>query len=191
MDLKGKRAQLLNIIDTSRADAAELEPLYTVEVTVSKSPGGVKCGAITVFRTNPIAFDYERLLARENMSHEELAKALAASDEIQREASKQTDTMHMDPIYFKQAPPDGRWIPWALKRALELYDQFGGSARLMLKCPRLKIRVSRSPRDVAQMRSDLNALFPVVRDIDELLDREFKYDPWRKEIHRGIVGPRK
>ena len=91
-----------------------------------------------------------------------------------------------DPVYFKET--DGRWLPWAVKKSLDLYDSFGGNASITLKCPKLRIRVKRSSKEVAKLRGSHEGLFPVVRDIDQLLSRGFNFDPWSKVIRRGEIS---
>ena len=93
--------------------------------------------------------------------------------------------MHIDPIYFKET--EGRWIGWAIDKALELYDSYGGSAKVALKCPRLRIRSVRSPKEVARLRASPQGLFPKVKDIDQLLEKGYKWDPWNNVVRRGRI----
>jgi hypothetical protein len=184
--LPGEKAKLLDLIDNGRAERAALQPMYSIEITVGKSPKlGVKCGGISVFRLNSVAQDFEDKLNPKDFKPEDLVRAQARAQEIQDEVNSQTEVMHMDPIMFKET--EGRWLPWAIDKALSLYDRFGGSAKISLKCPRLRIRVERSPRDVARLRGNVHELFPVVRDIDVLLEKGYAHDPWRNVVRRGRI----
>lgn len=185
--LPGEKAKLLNLIDRDRADRAALQALYSIEITVGKSPKlGVKCGAITVFRLNAVAENFADKLDPKNFRPEDLASAQRRAQEIEDEINTQTETMFQDPVMFKET--EGRWLPWAVDEALRLYDRFGGSASISLKCPKLRIRVVRRPEEVAAKRSQADALFPVIRDIDQLLDRGYAHDPWRNVVRRGRIG---
>ena len=113
-------------------------------------------------------------------------KAAQIQQEVQDEVNKQTEMMHTDPIYFKQT--EGRWLHWAVEKALEMYDRFGGNASIKLKCPKLRISVTRSSKDVARLRGSPRDLFPVINDIDQLLERGYTYDPWGKIIRRGKIS---
>lgn len=181
MPAPGQRAALINALDKQMAD--DLEPLYRIEVQVARTQKGVKAGAIVVFRFNTIEMDFEsKLRARPGESHQHM---LAKAQEIQDHVNKQTEVMCRDPEYFKDT--EGRWLPWAMDRALELYDQYGGNASISLKCTQLRIKVKRGPLSIAKGRSDMRGLFPVITDIDALLERGFNYDPWRDEIRRGRI----
>ena len=183
----GQKAKLLNLLDNQQADQAGLQPMYSIEITVGKSPQlGVKCGGIAVFRLNSVAEGFADKLDPKKFRPEMLQHAQKRAQELQDELNKQTEIMHMDPIMFKET--EGRWIPWAVGRALELYDRFGGSAKISLKCPKLRIRVVRSPKEVAQMRSNYLELFPVMKDIDHLLEQGYSHDPWRSVIRRGRIS---
>ena len=174
----GEKAKLLNLIDNDRADRTALTAMYSIEITVGRSPKlGVKCGAISVFKLNEVAKNFEDLLDPKKFKPGNELEDRRRAQEIADEVNTQTEVMHQDPIMFKET--EGRWMPWAIDKALELYDRFGGSAKISLKCPKLRIRVVRSPQDVARLRSNARELFPVVRDIDAhaLRDR-----------HSGAVG---
>jgi len=169
----GNRLSLLNMLDRQMAD--DIEPIYTIELAFAKSPlKKVKAGAICVFKQTQM----------------ELPQLDGKVDpmklrEAEREASKQTESLYLDPIYFRQ--PEGRWVPWALEKVIALYDQVGGSARVIIKAPQLKIRQAVSSKSVAHGRSDLRTLFSAAWDIDKLLDKNFAYDPWTKKIRRGRI----
>ena len=181
MPAPGQRAKLLNVLDHRMAD--DLQPLYSIEISVTRSPkNGVKCGAIVVFRLNHIDMDFASKLDPKKYD----ASVAQRAQEIEDEIGKQTEVMHIDPVYFKET--DGRWLPWAVKKSLDLYDSFGGNASITLKCPKLRIRVKRSSKEVAKLRGSHEGLFPVVRDIDQLLSRGFNFDPWSKVIRRGEIS---
>jgi len=176
--VSGQRAEFLNVLDHQMAD--DLQPMFSIDVTLSKSPKmKVKCGAITVYRLNMVNLELPDSITKNPL-------ALKEAQEAQLKASTQTEIMHMDPILFKES--EGRWIAWALGRALELYDQVGGSSRIAIKCPKLHIEQRRSSKAVAMHRSDLRSLFPVAWDIDRLLDGDFSYDPWSNRVRRGRIN---
>lgn len=181
MPAPGERAKLISALDNQMAK--DLEPLYRIEVQVGRSPQkGVKCGAIVVFRFNTIEMDFERKLN----PHKYDPHVMQRAQEIQNEINKQTEVMHTDPEYFKET--EGRWLPWAIDRALELYDRHGGNASIALKCPQLRIKMKREPRQIASMRSNPRELFPILADIDALLERGFNFDPWSDQIRRGRIS---
>jgi hypothetical protein len=182
MPAPGERAKLVNALDNQMSDELGLEPLYRIEVAVALSQKGVKAGAIVVFRLNNIEMDFESKLNPKKFDPKVIEKA----NEMQDFVNKQTEVMFRDPEYFKET--EGRWLPWAMDRALELYDQFHGNASIALKCPQLKVRRVRSPKAVANLRSNPRELFPEVSDIDALLERGFNYDPWSKTIRRGRIN---
>ena len=177
MPAHGDHVKLVNALDNKFSD--ELQPLYSIDIQFGKSPKkGVKCGAITVFRLNMVDMNFD--------DKYDLTKANSAVlQEIQDEANRATEVMHQDPILFRET--DGRWIGWALDKSLELYDRFGGGARITVKCPKLRIIQRRSPKEISRLRSNPRGLFPVVWDIDRLLSGGFAYDPWTKKIRRGRI----
>lgn len=175
MSIPGEKASLVNLMDNSLALETELTSLTKIEVLFAKSPKkGVLCGSLVVFRNN--TFDGG-----------ELNPFLDKRDQktIQEHANKQTEVMAIDPIHFRET--DGQWISWAMTKALELYDRYG-SADVIVKCPKLKIKCKRSSREVAAGRSDVDALFPVLRDIDRLLRMGYTWDPWNTAVRRGLVN---
>jgi hypothetical protein len=167
----------------------DLQPLYSIEISVGKSPKkGVKCGAIVIFKLNSVNLDFEKKLTPDRFDPKHLEHATKRAQEIQDEISKQTEVMWRDPTYFKET--EGRWIPWAIDEALRLFDSnpIHGNARIALKCPKLRISVSRSPKQIAAMRSNPRQLFPVMNDIDQLLGGDFSFDPWSDKIRRGRIN---
>lgn len=176
----GERAKFLTVLDNQMAD--ELQPLYSIDVMFSKSAKGVKCGGISVFKMNlvdfkmPEKYDFTRADPR----------VLREMEEAKQKANQQTEIMDRDPIFFKET--EGRWILWALERAISIYDEVGGGARIAIKCPKLRIEQRRSSKQVAALRGDLQQLFPVAWDIDRLLSGDFTYDPWTKKIRRGTIN---
>jgi len=178
MSAPGDKAKLVNMLDNSLAEATGLQSVYKIEIILSRSPkNGVKCGAICVFRNNsidlavnPMTVDTEELQA------------------LQEDLNNQTEVMFMDPVKFRA--DQGKWISWAMDEALRLYDRFGG-ATIIVKAPRLKIKQKRSSGSVSSGRSDMDKLFPCLRDIDRLLTDNFKWDPWSKTVRRGDVNAKK
>jgi len=182
MPLPGQRAKLVNTLDNQMAD--DLVPLYRIEVQVGRGPKtGVKAGAIVVFKLNSVDMNFEKGLNPERYDPQTVAKV---QNELQNEINKQTETMHQDPIYFRET--EGRWLQWAIDKALELFDRYGCCASIKLKCPKLKISVTRSAKEVSALRSNPRELFPVMEDIDQLLEKGFNYDPWTKTIRRGRIS---
>jgi hypothetical protein len=172
--LPGKKAQLINSIDNAQADQAALIATYCIEVVFSLSPkNGVKCGAIAVFKMNDLDVDVSSELIAQKMKEA---------------ASELTQTMYCDPEYFKET--EGRWVPWAIERAIQLYDKFG-SAEIVIKAPRLKIRHKLSSAEINSGRADMKRLFRTAFYVDELLTRGFAFDPWRNVNRRGIIGAKK
>lgn len=175
----GQKAKLVTLLDNKAAD--ELIPMYSIEINLERSPEQrVKCGAIVVFRLNTVDLNLEKALR--TPEGQSVSQTLR---EMQDEVNKQTSVMHMDPIYFKET--EGRWVGWALDRALELYDQLG-SAKIIVKSARLRIRQERSSREIASMRSDPRKLFEAAWGIDALLDKGYAYDPWTQSIRRGRIS---
>jgi hypothetical protein len=174
--LPGQKAKILTLLDHAASD--ELVTLYTIELVLMKSPEKkAKCGAIVVFKMNDL--DSMGMGFKEGADPREVFEA-------KKHLNEMTEVMYKDPEYFKES--EGRWIPWAINRVLDVYDDIGGSADILIKCPRLRIRQKVSSREVANGRSDLKKLFWTAWDIDRLLDKDYKYDPWLKEIRRGKIG---
>lgn len=177
----GERAKFLTVIDNQMAD--EMQPLYTIDVMLTKaSKTGIKCGAITVFRMNMVDLKFPEKYDFTKAD----PKFLAEMERAKREASQQSEEMYRDPTLFKET--EGRWVSWALDKAISLYDELNGCARITLKCPKLRIEQRRSAKQVAALRSNMRELFPVAYDIDRLLSGEFSYDPWSRQIRRGSIG---
>lgn len=169
--LPGEKAKLVNILDNVQAEKASLTPTYTIEMVLSKSPTkGVKCGAIVVFKMNDLDVD---------VASEKLA------EKMKEAASELTQTMHKDPEYFRET--EGRWIPWAIERCLQLFDKYK-SAEIVIKVPKLRVRHRLSMSDVNNHRSDPKKLFEAAFMADRLLDGSFGWDPWRQVVRRGIIG---
>jgi hypothetical protein len=172
--LPGEKAKLVNYIDNLQAEKSSLSATYCIEVVFTKSPQkGVKCGAIAIFKMNDLDVD---------VASEQIAQKMKEA------ASEMTQTMYCDPEYFKET--EGRWVPWAIERAMRLYDQLG-SAEIVIKAPRLKIRHKLSSAQINSGRADMRSLFQVAFRVDELLDRNFSFDPWRNVNRRGVIGAEK
>jgi hypothetical protein len=168
--LPGEKAKLVNLLDNVQADKAAMTQTYSIEIVFSISPGGVKCGAIVIFKLNDLDVD---------LGSKEIEQKM-------KEAAKElTQTLYRDPEYFKAT--DGRWVPWAVERALELYDKLG-SADITIKAPRLRIRHKLTPGMINSGRADSKSLFKTAFEIDRLLSADFQFDPWRNVNRRGIVG---
>jgi hypothetical protein len=169
--LPGEKAKLVNLLDNVQAEKAELTTTYSIEIVFAMSPiKRVKCGAIAVFKLNDLDVDIADKQIEQKMKD--------AANEL-------TQTLYQDPEYFKQT--DGRWIPWAIDRSLTLYDKFG-SADITIKAPKLRIRHKLTPSMINTGRADPKKLFEVAFLIDQLLDGNFNFDPWRGVNRRGIIG---
>ncbi len=172
--LPGEKARLVNLIDNAQADQAALVATYCIEIVFSVSPKlNEKCGAIVIFKMNDMDVDVASDMIAQKMKEA---------------ASELTQTMYRDPEYFKES--DGRWVPWAIERAVQLYDKLG-SAEIVIKAPRLKIRHKLSSAEINSGRADMKSLFRTAFYIDELLTRGFTFDPWRNVNRRGIIGAKK
>ena len=172
--LPGQKAKVLNFFDKAAADS--LATLYTIELVLMKSPQKkAKCGAIAVFKLN----DLDSLEWKEGSDPREVFEA-------KKELNEMTEMMYRDPEYFKES--EGRWISWAIDRVMKIYDDLGGNADIFIKCPKLRIKQKVPSKDVSAGRADLRKLFWTAWDIDRLLDRNYQYDPWLKEIRRGRIG---
>tara|TARA_R110002126_G_scaffold52672_11_gene142994 strand:- start:3012 stop:3590 length:579 start_codon:yes stop_codon:yes gene_type:complete len=183
----GQKAKLLTLIDNERADRVDIQPLYSIDITVGVSPKNkVKCGALTLFRLNKVAQDFEDKLTPKNFKPEDLIHARRRAQEISDDLNTKTEAMSQDPIFFRST--DGRWLPWAVDEALRMYDRVGGAAKITLKCPSLRIKVVRSPHQIAVGRSNIRDLFPVIKRIDQLLERGYSHDPWNNVVRRGRIG---
>jgi hypothetical protein len=174
---------LLNVLDERMAD--DLQPLYSIEISLGRSPKkGVKCGAIVIFKLNSVDLNLDKTFDPTVYDPSVVERA----QEIQDEVSKQTEVMWCDPIYFKET--EGRWIEWAVNKALELFDKapISGNAKLSMKCPQLRVNVFRSRKEVTKLRGSHRKLFPVAADVDRLLSGGYSYDPWTKKIRRGRIS---
>jgi len=166
-----EKIKVVDALDRQMAD--DVDPVYTIELALLKSPKGEKCGAICIFKRSEL-----------NLPTPDKIDPKAIAD-IEKELSKQTESMYRDPEYFRKS--NGQWIPWALERVLKLYDSFGGNAKVVVKCPTLRVRQRVSSKSIAAGRSDLKELFSGAFEIDKLLDEGYKYDPWLKGVRRGSV----
>jgi len=173
MGAPGDKAKLVNMWDNSLAAEAGLESIFKIEVFFARSKRGVKCGAITVFKNNSLDLAANPLLIDDKKLQE-----------MQRDLSSQTEMMYQDPIKFRA--DRGQWINWAMTKAMELYDKFGG-ATIVVKAPQIKIKETRSSGTIASRREDMGSVFTSLRDIDSLLSDDFKWDPWSRTVRRGII----
>lgn len=174
----GEKAQFVDALDNVISD--ELVPTYSIDVIFAISPiKGIRCGAVVVYKMN--------LVDPKDWGKYDLSKIDPKEvKEMTESTAKHTEVMHQDPLRFKET--DGQWIPWGMSKALEISDKLGGQARISVKCPELRITQTRSPKNVAMGRGDIHTLFPVLKDIDELLIRRFHYDPWSGQIRRGVIS---
>lgn len=180
MGFTGEKLKLVNALDNQFAD--ELQPLYSIDIILSQaSKTKVKCGAITIFKMNLVDL---KLDPRYDITKASTAVNLEM-ERAREEASRQTEFLYRDPILFKET--EGRWIHWAIDRALQIFDELGSCARISMKCPRLKIEQRRSAKQVLALRNDPRELFSVARDIDRLLSGNFNFDPWNNIIRRGPI----
>mgnify|MGYP007047035794 CR=1 FL=1 len=172
--LPGDKAKLVNEID-NLASQGDLEPLFTIELVLAKSPQkGVKTGVIVIFKRNIVHFDPQAV------SHPEVLRAM------EKELEEKTEVMYQDPVYFKES--DGQWIAWATTEIMRIFrDVLHSNAAIKIKAPQLRIRIGISRRTL--LHSGVPpSLDRVVKDIDRLLDQGFKWDPWTAQIRRGRIG---
>jgi hypothetical protein len=169
----GEKTKFVNLVDNVMAQDVSFE--YAIDIVLSKSPKGVKCGAIVVYAPNHSHLDLDPLKYSAEMV-----------ERLQHETSQETEIIHRDPEYFSER--EGRWIPWAISRALKLYDDFGGHARIAIKCPKLRVRETLTAKKVAGGRNDMLNLFKTAWDINRLLDRNFEFDPWSEAVRRGRIN---
>ena len=168
----GEKAKLVDMWDNALSIETGLTSVYKIEVFFMITQKGNKAGAITVFRNNSF----------ENVFNPALEDNKVI-EEMEKEISNQTEVMHQDPIKFR----DPQWIEWAMNKTLEIYDKFGG-ADIIVKAPQLKIREKRISSSVAAGRSSIDALFPSLKDINDLLTKDFRWDPWSRSVRRGKIG---
>jgi hypothetical protein len=174
MALPGEKAKFINVMDSQMAD--DLQPLYSIEICLAKSPKeGVKCGAVVVFKLNQTKLD---------LNPEKYLPEMEAK--MQESVQEETQVMFRDPEYFKET--DGQWLPWAIDRALALFDRYGTNASMSVTCPELRIHQRLSRRSVMEGRSKPRSLFASAFNIDRLFDEGYTWDPWTKSIRRGKVG---
>ena len=166
-----EKIKLLDALDRRMAD--DIDPTHTIELALLKSPKGVKCGAICIFKHTVL-----------DLRVPEKFDPIALR-EINDMVSKQTESMYRDPEYFRET--DGKWIPWALDRVIKIYDSLGGNAKIVVKCPTVKVRQQVSSKGIAAGRGDLKELFSGAFEIDRLLDRGYRYDPWLDAVRRGSI----
>jgi len=174
MAAPGEKAQLLTALDNHAAE--NLQPLYIIDLQLEKSPRGVKCGGITVWKLNDEDFGLD-------LDEGELKERLEAS---RTGMESWTEKIWRDPVLFRET--DGRWIPWALRECLALFDKLNGDACVRVKSSRLKFRQVVSAHDIRVRRSNLRQLFAPVFDADRLLDAGYRYDPWSDSVRRGRIS---
>lgn len=176
MSALGKKAKVVNIFDN--AMASQIQTLYSIELSLMTSKSKkVKCGAIVVFKLNDI----------QDLDWKDQADATEVF-EAQKELNEMTEVMYRDPEYFRQT--EGRWIPWAINRTLQIFDELGTNADISIKSPRLRIAQKIPRSEIISGRADPKKLFWTAWDIDKLLDKNYQYDPWLKQIRRGRIGPK-
>jgi len=172
--LPGEKAKLVNLLDNIQAEKASLTPIYSIELVITVSPKTrTKCGAIAIFKLNDLDVD----LSEQTPTN--------LKEKMQEAAKDSTQILHKDPEYFKET--EGRWLPWAIERTLELYDSLG-SAEIVIKVPKLRVRHRLSSSEINKKRSDPRALFDTAFRADDLFTREYSFDPWRVSIRRGNIG---
>lgn len=176
MTSPGQKGKLASLMDNSLADASSLTSPYRIEVYFHRTDKGNLAGAVTVFKNNTFDLDANPFLSPE---------AQASVQELADHASKQTEVMFQDPIYFRES--SGQWITWALDKVKELYLKLG-TADILIKAPRVKFRRIISSGTFAKHLSNLEEACPEIRSIDRLLRQDFQYDPWLKKNRRVQGG---
>jgi hypothetical protein len=174
MAAPGAKAKFLNQTDMMLAD--DLQALYSIDLALAKSPKlKVKCGAITVFKTNNEQLD----LNPEKFDEKSIV-------EMQQQLRDTTQVMWGDPELFKES--EGKWLPWAIERMFQLFKQFNGNATFAIVCAELQIHERISKSRILKERSDPKKLFATAFEVDRLLDKDYRFDPWLKRIRRGRIG---
>tara|TARA_Y100001973_G_scaffold97972_1_gene154854 strand:- start:49 stop:633 length:585 start_codon:yes stop_codon:yes gene_type:complete len=176
MNIITDKLKLLNATDAMTADKLDNRPLFTIELVLAKSKiKKVKCGAVVVIKLNEIP----------ELKWDDTKDPRALLD-AQHEMNSMTQVMVGDPELFKE--PDGKWIPFGIKRCLELFNYYKTNADLCIKAPQLKVRHKISREEILVLRENPRELFKTAFMIDTLLDGDFSYDPWRKLVRRGNIG---
>ena len=171
----GEKAKLVDIMDTAMAENSK--DLFTIEILLTKSPvKKVKCGAIAVYMLSKQS---------EALSWKEGADPLEKFH-VEQEMNKLTDVMLRQPEMFKE--DQGMWLNWALPRALEIFKELHTNAKIVVKSPKLKIKHVLTRDQVLKGQGNPRSLFKTAFDIDALLNNEFTWDPWSKQIRRGRIG---
>ena len=174
MPAPGQKARLITALDNHAAET--LQPLYIIDLQLEKSPGGVKCGGITVWKLNDDDFGLD-------LSESDLKERL---EDSRTGMGSWTEKIWRDPVLFRET--DGRWVPWALDECLRIFDKLHGDACIRVKSSRLKFRQVVSAHDIRVLRSSPRQLFAPVFNADRLLDANYRYDPWSDSVRRGRIG---
>ena len=173
-EIVGKKLKIMDALDKASADSILSE--HTIELVLTKSPQKeVKCGAIAVFKINPI----KEIEFKDNADPREVF-------EMQKEMNNMTEAMLWDPELFKET--EGRWLNWALPRVLQIFTLLNTDADVIVKSPKLKIRHKIPRKEVIAGRNEPKKLFHIAYDIDKLLSGDFSFDPWGRVIRRGRIG---
>jgi len=176
MNIITDKLDLVNLTDRMMADKAAQTPLYTIELVLAKSRiKKVKCGAVVIIKLN----DVSEVKWDESKDARELLDA-------QNKLNGMTQVMAKEPELFKES--DGKWIPFAIKRCMEIFKKLGTNADLCIKAPQLKVRHKMSRAEVLVKMHDERDLFKTAFIIDTLLDGDFQYDPWLREVRRGVLN---
>lgn len=151
---------------------------YTIELMISKSKLGAKCGGICVYKiADAIKPDFTAATSPEDLRN---------VNELEREIAKEIQTIHEGPILFAEL--EGKWLPWAIDEVMRLVDKYNKTAAVIILAPKLDIRESISRESVNSRRGDLRAMFRTLFLADTLLDKDYAFDPWGQQVRRGRVG---
>ena len=171
----GQNLKIVNTMDQVMADSQGT--MFTIDILLTKSPQKkVKCGAIAVYRQHQ---EMEGIDWKEGVDPLEKFEA-------QKSLNEMTEIMLRPPELFKAS--QNKWVPWAIKRALTIFDELNTDADIVIKSPNLKVKHVLTRNMILTLRSDPRELFKTAFEIDALLNGDFEFDPWRKLIRRGRIG---
>ena len=169
------KLKVMDALDKAMADHDQT--LFRIELLLTKSPvKGVKCGGIAVYM---IANQSEMLDFKEDVNPLEKFEA-------EKELNEMTDVMIRPLEKFKA--DTGGWLNFAIPRVLEIFRELHSNADIIIKSPRLKVKHHIKRADVLKKINNPTSLFKIAFDIDKLLNGNFSFDPWSRQIRRGNIG---
>ncbi len=183
----GDKAKLINALDTARVDSEHdaILPTYSIELAIALSPQKRRlAGVICVFRNRHHSPDLTKMLARPNVTAEQIREA-----EQQAQTEQQTQQLDRPMIRFCKEV-DGRDLAWACEKVLKLFDDLGGDASISLAAPSLRVMERISKKSAMKRRSNPREMFKTIWNARKLLEAGLNYDPWGQDMRRGRIGAR-